>query len=258
MIAGGYVAMGLFRNFASSKQNKKMARKIILILSALLLTLSLSAQQPQKRIKVACVGNSITEGVGSGDYEQNSYPAQLQQLLGSGYDVRNFGVSSRTMLNKGDYPYMNEKAWRNALDFQPDIVIIKLGTNDSKPENWRYGADFQQDLEQMVLTLCPSLKPSAKGRSSAKCKKHRGKPQIFLCTPIPAFKPTWNINDSVISHAIIPIQREVASKYGLRVIDLHTLYAGDGDKMLDDGIHPNAKGAERLAQLIAPFIRKKR
>lgn len=232
--------------------------KKTLLVSLLLAVVLHSAALRPAPIKVACIGNSITAGFGIAQPEVYGYPAQLQQLLGSGYDVRNFGVSSRTMLNKGDYPYMNEKAWRNALDFQPDIVIIKLGTNDSKPENWRYGADFQQDLEQMVLTLCPSLKPSAKGRSSAKCKKHRGKPQIFLCTPIPAFKPTWNINDSVISHAIIPIQREVACTYGLRVIDLHTLYANDGDKMLDDGIHPNAKGAERLAQLIAPFIRKKR
>ena len=74
---------------------------------------------------------------------------------------------------------------------------------------------------------------------------------IRLCTPIPAFKPTWNINDSVIVNAIIPVIRKVAQKNKLKVIDLHTLYANDGDKMLGDGIHPNDKGARRMAELIA-------
>lgn len=212
-------------------------------------------------IRVACIGNSITDGFGIEMATQLGYPAQLQQLLGSDYQVRNFGVSSRTMLNKGDYPYMNEQAWRDALAFHPDIVIIKLGTNDSKPENWQYGADFESDLVQMVTALRPDLAAVSK---SGKAKKQRKSaktaaapaPQVFLCTPIPAFKPTWNINDSVISNAIIPIQQRVAKKYGLRVVDLHTLYANDGDKMLRDGIHPDAKGARRMAEIIADEIKK--
>jgi lysophospholipase L1-like esterase len=80
------------------------------------------------------------------------------------------------------------------------------------------------------------------------------KPKIYLCTPIPAFKPTWNISDSVIVNAIIPVQRDVARKYGLQVIDLHTLYADDGDKMLADGIHPDGKGARRMAEIIAEAL----
>jgi lysophospholipase L1-like esterase len=81
-------------------------------------------------------------------------------------------------------------------------------------------------------------------------------PKIYLCTLIPTFKSTWNINDKVISDEIIPIQREVAKQYGLQVIDLHTLFAGDGDKMLDDGIHPDGKGAKKMAEIIAEAIKK--
>jgi lysophospholipase L1-like esterase len=77
---------------------------------------------------------------------------------------------------------------------------------------------------------------------------------VFLCTPIPAFKSTWDINDSVIVNGVIPIQREVARKYGAQVIDLHTLFAGDSDKMLTDGIHPDGKGARRMAEIIAGEI----
>jgi acetyl esterase/lipase len=209
-------------------------------------------------IRVACIGNSITDGFGIDMRTASGYPAQLQRKLGEGYWVKNFGVSSRTMLNKGDYPYMNEMAWKDALAFKPDIVIIKLGTNDSKPENWQYGTEFRQDLEQMIVTLRPDLAQKTVKKKGRKVKQAAvAKPEIYLCTPIPAFKPTWNINDSVIANAIIPIQQEVAQKYGLKVIDLHTLYANDGDKMVADGIHPDGKGAQRMADLIAAALGQK-
>ena len=206
-------------------------------------------------IKVACIGNSITDGHGIDMAPAYGYPAQLQQLLGKDYWVKNFGVSARTMLNKGDYPYINELAWKDALAFKPDIVIIKLGTNDSKPENWQYGAEFKKDLQQMITTLRPDLAQPIKKKSKKKTAVQPAGPQIFLCTPIPAFKSTWNINDSVIVNNIIPIQQEVAKEYNLQIIDLHTLFANDGDKMLDDGIHPDGKGARRMAEIIANTVR---
>ena len=197
----------------------------------------LDARQTPKAdaIRVACIGNSITDGFGIDMADASGYPAELQKMLGDKYWVKNFGVSGRTMLNKGDWPYMKEQAWRDALAFKPDIAIIKLGTNDSKPENWQYGASFQQDLEQMLKAL-----PTTK---------------IYLCTPIPAFKSTWNINDSVITNGVIPIQEEVAQKYGLKAIDLHTLFSGDEDKVLPDGIHPDDKGAARMADIIAEVLK---
>ena len=165
--------------------------------------------------------------------------------------MKNFGVSARTMLNKGDFPYMNEMAWQDAQAFDPDIVIIKLGTNDSKPQNWQHGAEFKQDLIQMITTLCPSLVKPAKKKGKKAKQVLPVRPKIYLCTPIPAFKSTWNISDEVIANEIIPIQQEVAKEYGLEIIDLHTLFANEADKMLDDGIHPDGKGARRMAEIIA-------
>ncbi len=202
----------------------------------------LKARQTPKpdAIRVACIGNSITDGHGIDMATQYGYPALLQKKLGDGYWVKNFGVSARTMLNKGDHPYMNEMAWKDALAFQPDIVVIKLGTNDSKPENWQYGTEFRNDLEQMVTTL----------RSAAK------KPRIILCTPIPAFKPSWKINDEVILNDIIPTQQKVAKKFGLEVVDLHTLFADAADLVQSDGIHPNEKGAQRMSEIIFELLSK--
>lgn len=213
-------------------------------------------QAPQAdAIRVACIGNSITDGFGIDMATQYGYPAQLQKKLGNGYWVKNFGVSSRTMLNKGDFPYMNEMAWRDALAFKPDIVLIKLGTNDSKPYNWQHKAEFRQDLEQMVLTLRPDLAVSSKKRKKSKSIVP-AKPEIYLCTPIKAEKPTWEISDSVIANEIIPIQQAVAAKYGLKVIDLHTLYDGGAQQMLPDGIHPNGKGTLRMAEIIFDALKK--
>ena len=218
----------------------------------------LKARQTPKpgAIRVACIGNSITDGHGIEMRTAYGYPAMLQKKLGEDYWVKNFGVSSRTLLNKGDFPYMKEVAWKDALDFKPDVVVIKLGTNDSKPQNWQYGSEFRQDLEQMITTLCPSLATPAKKGKKAKAAVAEVKPRIILCTPVPAFKPSWEISDSVITNAIIPIQQEVAKKYGLQVIDLHTLFAGAEDLLLDDGIHPNGKGADRMADIIAEQIKK--
>ena len=224
----------------------------------------LKARQTPKpdAIRVACVGNSITDGHGIDMRTAYGYPAHLQRLLGNDYWVKNFGVSGRTLLNKGDQPYMKEKAWADAQAFKPDIVIIKLGTNDSKPQNWQYHAEFQQDLEQMLTTLCPELaQPAKSAKKGKKGKKAQPvapqKPRIILCTPIPALKSSWDISESVIANEIIPIQQEVARKYGLQVIDLHSLFTGEGAGMFADGIHPNDKGVQRLADIIANAIKEK-
>lgn len=192
-------------------------------------------------VRVACIGNSITDGYGIGMSPVNGYPAVLQKKLGDGYQVKNFGVSARTMMNKGDLPYMNELAWRDAQAFNPNIVVIKLGTNDSKTHNWVHGADeFRQSMQAMIDTL----------------KALPSKPKIYLCSPIPAFKDSWTINDSVIVNGEMPIIKKLAKKNKCKFIDLHTSYTY-GDMMLNDGIHPNAKGAAKMADIIFDAIEKK-
>ena len=192
-------------------------------------------------VRVACIGNSITDGFGIGMAPVKGYPAVLQKKLGDGYQVKNFGVSARTMMNKGDLPYMNELAWRDAQAFNPNIVIVKLGTNDSKTHNWVHGADeFRQSMQAMIDTL----------------KALPSKPKIYLCSPIPAFKDSWTINDSVIVNGEMPIIKKLAKKNKCQFVDLHTSYTY-GDMMLNDGIHPNAKGAEKMADIIFDAIEKK-
>ena len=204
------------------------------IISLFLLFIAVQYVAAQKKvIKIACIGNSITYGVGTRNPAKDSYPAVLGQMLGDGYEVRNFGVSARTMLMKGDNPYMKEERYRQALDYHPDIVTIKLGTNDTKPQNWRYKSDFKKDMETMIRTL--RALPS--------------QPEIYLCYPIPAYAVQRGINDSIIVHGVMPVINRLAAKYGLKVIDLHTPLTGMKECFADN-VHPNEKAAVRIAQAI--------
>ena len=189
-------------------------------------------------VRVACVGNSITFGHGIKDRAHDSYPAQLGALLGKNYEVRNFGVSARTLLNKGDHPYMNEQAYREALIFQPGIVVIKLGTNDSKPHNWKYASEFRDDLRTLVRTF----------------QVLASHPKIYLCLPIPGENKGWGIRDSVIVAGVIPCIRDFAQEQGIPVIDLYTLLT-PYRHLLPDGVHPNVEGASIIAKEVARVIK---
>src|SRR5687768_14105445 len=107
-------------------------------LSLLLGTSPACADDKKDAVRVACVGDSITYGAGVSNRDRNCYPAVLQRLLGDGHDVRNFGVSGTTVLAKGDNPYTLQKVYQQAREFKPHVVVIALGTNDTKPQNWKH------------------------------------------------------------------------------------------------------------------------
>ena len=197
-----------------------------------------SFKAPRKdAVRVACIGNSITFGAGIKNRSRDSYPSVLARMLGDSYWVKNFGVSARTMLNKGDHPYMNEPAYKNALAFNPNIVVIKLGTNDSKSFNWKYKADFMKDAQTMIDAF--------KGLPS--------QPKIYFCYPSKAYLTGDGINDDIISKEIIPMIKKLAKKNNLFVIDLHT--AMDGmPELFPDRIHPNEKGAQVMAKAVYQSI----
>ncbi len=194
-------------------------------------------------IRVACIGNSITDGAGIDMRTQFGYPAQMQAILGNDYHVENYGVSARTMLNKGDYPYMKEQAWRETLDFNPNIAVIKLGTNDSKAHNWKYGQEFAHDMQQMIDSL----------------KRLPARPKIYLVLPLVASNKVvrqGDIDNTVIEDSIIPVIRKIAKKNKCTIIDIREQMASKPEFMLKDGIHPTAKGAKEMAQAIAEAIKK--
>jgi lysophospholipase L1-like esterase len=209
-----------------------------LLLSLLLCFTGCAAIHPSGPTPVACVGDSITYGSGVQGRESNSYPAVLQHLLGDNYAVKNFGVSGATLLRKGDHPYWKTGAFTNALQFRPRIVIIKLGTNDSKPQNRTNINEFAGDLRAMVETFAAL----------------DSKPRIYLCLPVPVYKTQWGINEASVADEIIPAIKKVAREKKLPVIDLHAALA-DKKELFPDSVHPNAAGARLMAETIYAVLK---
>lgn len=189
------------------------------------------------KIRVACVGDSITAGVGVKD-PRNRYPTQLGMLLGAGYDVKNFGNSGSTMLDDGDKPYKKQKTFFEAVAFRPDIVVIKLGTNDSKPWNWAKKAGFEASTKSLVEAF----------------QKENAKAKIYLCYPVPVIgKGNYGINDEAVKGEIIPLIKKVADELKLPTIDLYTALEGK-DEMFPDRVHPNDAGATLIAETVYKAI----
>lgn len=208
----------------------------ILLLAGMLAT-SLFAADPlppikpadfKEPIKVACVGDSITKGAGAGPGK--AYPSQLQALLGDKWKVGNFGVSGRTLLKNGDHPYWKEKAYQDALAMVPDVVIIMLGTNDTKPQNWKFESEFVADYTELVKSF--QVLPS--------------KPRVYVCRPCPVPEPgNFGINEKNLQEWIKRVDA-IAKDMNLGVIDMHKALE-DKPKLLPDRVHPNAEGAGEMA-----------
>lgn len=194
----------------------------------------------QSKFKIACVGNSITYGSGLKDRLTESYPARLQALLGTSYEVSNFGVSGATMLKKGNKPYWNTPEYQRVLSAAPDLIFIKLGTNDSKLINREQMPGFEADYKEMIRTF----------------KALNSKPRVVLLLPIKAFSDEkFGISGSYLKASMIPVIQKIAYEEQLEILDLYSLFA-DKEALLADKIHPNAVGDNFIALRLESFLRQ--
>jgi len=194
------------------------------------LFLSLSAQQP---IRIACVGNSITEGAQASDRINKGYVGVFRDMMGKkDYDIRNFGVSGATACRNTYKPYDKCDLFAEAKAFLPDIVTIALGTNDSQPRVWNTG-DFAKNFGTDLIYLCEEF------------EKLSSKPKIYLCFPIPIMpNDRWEHQPAVLANEIIPKIKKIAEERGYEIIDLHTPLLGRADDCYPDNdkLHPNDLG----------------
>lgn len=227
------------KNYRSNVIMRKLNLKVSILFLICLILLSVSAEATEKEpIRVACIGNSITYGAGLQNPFRDSYPGVLEQLLGTGYDVRNFGISGRTTLQKGDRPYVREQLYVEALDFAPDIVTIKLGTNDTKPWNWVHKGEFEHDLSELVRSF----------------QTLETRPRVILCLPVPAPEGGKSINEETLVRDVIPSIRRVAHRSGAEVLDLHEALKPYYPRCFPDGVHPDAEGSRAIAQTLYACI----
>ncbi len=201
-----------------------------------------NTSQPQEgQIKIACVGDSITYGHGTTGWPANNYPTQLQNLLGEGYHVNNYGVSSFAVQVNADRSYRTLEHYQQSLAYNADVVVFMMGSNDSKPVNWVDAATYKADL----LSLLESYADA----------------RIILCTPASAFFLEGQ-TEGVTNHNIQPlvveeiarITREVAAEQGYELVDIHALTAQHPDWFAADGVHPSNAGAAAIAQAISDAL----
>jgi lysophospholipase L1-like esterase len=207
-------------------RNSKIARGFLGIL--LLLPGIRSVWSGQ--IRVACLGNGVTEGSGLSFPSGDSYPAQLGALLGGRYDVRNFGASGSTVLKKGDRPFREAGAFGGALAYQPDVAVFCFGADDSKPWNWTSRKEFIADYIALIDTFF----------------RLGSRPLAYLGYPPPVFNNAYDISDSILAREVLPSIDSVRSAAGVPLIDFNAPLRDRGG-LFPDGIHPDVEGARLMA-----------
>lgn len=191
-------------------------------------------------IKVAAVGDSITYGLTVDIWSENAYPHQLADLLGEDYWVKNYGVNNHAAMKSADYPYSETEEYQTSLEFNPDIAVIMLGTNDSKDVNWQGSEQFKEEYSELVESYIDNNPDTA----------------IYLVTPPKAFNEAarpGDINNDNIDD-IVPIVKEVSAKKDTELIDINQLSRENEQWFEMDGIHPGAEGAQGIAEEIYQHI----
>lgn len=197
-----------------------------------------------QKIRIACVGDSITYGYGTNNIENESYPARLQELLGDNFIVNNYGVNAMTVLSNTETPYTQTVQYLQSLESNADIVILMLGTNDAKLGNWaKNETNFILDYEKLIN----------------KYKGMESNPYIFIATSPTAWRDYGILDDNtiipeIVDEKVVVIQREMAKKFECGLIDIHN-YTNDMKYFFPDTIHPDIEGYQRIATFVYEGIK---
>lgn len=203
-----------------------------------------------QKIRVTCIGDSITEG---GGCVPGSYTDVLQSMLGANYEVINAGKSSQTMLKKGlcndltPCSYWNTDSWQTALNSKPDIVTIFLGTNDAKYFNWEgiqqnTGDYYALDYVDMIRTV----------------RQVPTSPKVYLIVPPPLYEPyPFDMNATIINQIYPVLIRDISNVVNTQLVDVYGAFASQqvsSSALTCDGCHPTDLGNQIIAQTIADAI----
>jgi len=243
-----------------NKKNLKLLTIAIVILLAASAIAAYIIFKPQTEkptpepIRVACIGDSITQGSGypyilwqklgsSGpftiaNYTESPTPDSEDPITKVGYPVGNFGVGGTMVTLKSETPYMNTTTFQDALDYQPNIVIIMLGTNDAQPGVHQYNASFVDDYKTLI------------GAFQALASH----PKIWIVLPPPIFDSQGGkTSPEYMEQSVIPHIEQAANETDLPTINVHAALAGyAGD--FPDGIHPDAVATQIIANEIYKAI----
>lgn len=209
-----------------------------------------NTEPKEGQIKVACVGDSITYGHGISDWENNNYPAVLQKLLGQKYHVANFGSSGACVNPDGDQPYVSREVYQESLEYDADIIVFMLGTNDSKSENW---TDIEAFMEDYIALLGTYME----GEDAPKVYHGLCAEAFYTEDADGEFGiAKYDIQPAIVDEIAETIELyALTSGFAMEVIDIHSLTEAHPEWFETDGIHPNNDGARAIAEAVAEVIR---
>lgn len=185
---------------------------------------------PEDNIRVAAVGDSITAEY----FKEAGYPKYLAELLGDAYSVWNFGESNYAAQTMSDNPYKSTTSFEKSIEFSPEIVILMLGTNDTKALNWVNAEQFKEEYTELVENYL----------------EIESVERLILAAPPTVFSERVILN-AINPEYIDPIRsvvEEVAEEYALEYVDM-TAKTTDYPEWFVDGIHPTTEGAAEIAQI---------
>ena len=178
------------------------------------------------KIRIACVGDSITNGT--------YYPGDLWMMFGvENYTVGNFGVDGSAVSFDSGSPYMFESAFQKAKQFQPNIVVIMLGTNDANaiitPNNGSFVSSYVKLVEEFQVLS--------------------SKPKIWLVKPPPVFRNGTTPNAEILNNHILPGIEQVALQTNSSIINVYSALS-NSSQFFPDGVHPDPDGSQLIANEI--------
>ena len=215
-----------------------MKKVSIFFLFFVLSIVFISAYPQDSIIRIGTIGNSITHGVVLPDPSTQSYPAQLavmlKEIFGDTVLLKNFGLTTTTMLKKGNVSYWDTQHLKDYLAFAPDICVILLGTNDTKPINWDvYGSEYITDYMALIDTI-RLTNPSTR---------------FILGYPPPVFEDRWGIRDSVLVNGVMPAIDSVLTRVDAKLVDFYYPLLKSGH-LFPDKIHPDIEGSKEMAKIL--------
>lgn len=186
----------------------------------------------KSRVRVACIGDSITYGAGLPNRLAQAYPDLLEKRSSQKLQVGNFGVPSTTLLKNSGRAWLDTAAFPAVLEFRPDVAVIMFGINDlAHPDLLR---DFVADGVEFAGRLRASFPDLS----------------IYWCSPTPAAPAqTQQAVNRAIQQAIIPAVQAIAEITGSKYVDLHAAIPASY-KYFPDTTHPNEKGAQIIADTV--------
>lgn len=210
-----------------------------------------------RRIRIACIGDSITWGTAMTNRVEECYPAQLQRLLGGGYEVLNCG-------DPGSGVYLEPKApdgkwcphpWRkgasaaNAYAFRPDIVVSNLGINDCELYMGEHNCAgclpvekglFRRQYVNLLKEFC----------------KDGSKPKFVVWTRLGPTGKGHGLKGKANASLMEEDLKAVADDVGATALDMLTPLQPliETAHFAADGIHPEGGGQRVIAETTARVI----